>query len=206
MPTIYEYVRHPRAEELKREGPVKTADMRQTDHQNPIIRLNNKIGLRTTLIVGTMWAAYIFTILALLALPDAIKQGTYYIVVWLSSSFLQLVLLPIIIVGQNIQAAAADKRAEETYKDAEAVLTRGRGDPEAPVGPRPGHLGHRDALGEDDASVGGRDDLITRQEWPRHGHPSFECAAPLCDAGPVTPVPAANRPGPSVPTRSRSVR
>jgi hypothetical protein len=42
--------------------------------------------------------------------------------VWLSSSFLQLVLLPIIIVGQNIQAAASDKRAEETYKDAEAVL------------------------------------------------------------------------------------
>ncbi len=122
MPTIYEYVRHPRAEELRRQGPVKTADLRRTDHQNPIIRLNNKIGLRTTLIVGTMWAAYIFTILALLALPDAIKQGTYYIVVWLSSSFLQLVLLPIIIVGQNIQAAAADKRAEETYKDAEAVL------------------------------------------------------------------------------------
>ncbi len=41
---------------------------------------------------------------------------------WLSSSFLQLVLLPIIIVGQNIQAKAADKRAEDTYKDAEAVL------------------------------------------------------------------------------------
>jgi len=33
------------------------------------------------------------------------------------------VLLPIIIVGQNIQSAAADKRAEDTYKDAEAVLS-----------------------------------------------------------------------------------
>ena len=51
----------------------------------------------------------------------AIKQGTYYVVVRLSSSFLQLVLLPIMIVGQNIQAAAADKRSEETYKDTEAV-------------------------------------------------------------------------------------
>jgi len=61
--------------------------------------------------------------LALLALPSAIHQGTYYVVVWLSSSFLQLVLLPIIIVGQNIQAATADKRAEDTYRDAEAVLT-----------------------------------------------------------------------------------
>jgi hypothetical protein len=35
---------------------------------------------------------------------------------------LQLVLLPVIIVGQNLQAKASDKRAESTYKDAEAVL------------------------------------------------------------------------------------
>ena len=50
------------------------------------------------------------------------RAHAVFVVVWLSSSFLQLVLLPIIIVGQNIQAAAADKRAEDTYKDAEAVL------------------------------------------------------------------------------------
>jgi uncharacterized membrane protein len=122
MPTIYKYVRHPRAAELANREPIKTADLRRTTNQNPIIRFNAKFGLRITLVVGTMWAAYAFTVLALLALPDAIKQGTYFIVVWLSSSFLQLVLLPIIIVGQNIQAAAADKRSEETYKDAEAVL------------------------------------------------------------------------------------
>jgi hypothetical protein len=93
------------------------------DHENFIVRLNARIGLKVTLIVGTMWAAYLFTLLAFFALPSAIHQGTYYIIVWLSSSFLQLVLLPIIIVGQNIQAAAADKRAEDTYKDAEAVLS-----------------------------------------------------------------------------------
>ncbi|HUZ40802.1 MAG TPA: DUF1003 domain-containing protein [Acidimicrobiales bacterium] len=122
MASIYEYVRRPRIEERKLEGPVKSRDLRRLDHPNPIIRLNARFGLRITLVVGTMWMAYIFTIIALLALPDAIKQGTYYIIVWLSSSFLQLVLLPIIIVGQNIQARAADKRAEETYKDAEAVL------------------------------------------------------------------------------------
>ena len=119
---LYEYVRHPRAAELRTRGPVKTKDLRHTNSQNPFVRFNAKFGLRITLVVGTMWAAYIFTIIALFALPSAIKQGTYFVVVWLSSSFLQLVLLPIIIVGQNIQAAAADKRAEETYKDAEAVL------------------------------------------------------------------------------------
>ena len=122
MPNIYEYARHPRMEERKLSGPVKTRDLRRLDHPNPIIRFNARFGLLITLVVGTMWMAYLFTVIALFALPDAIKQGTYFIIVWLSSSFLQLVLLPIIIVGQNIQARAADKRAEDTYKDAEAVL------------------------------------------------------------------------------------
>src|SRR5580693_803705 len=122
MSKIYEYARHPWVEERRLATPTRTRDLRHLDHPNPFIRFNARFGLRITLVVGTMWAAYIFTVLALFALPDAIKQGTYFIIVWLSSSFLQLVLLPIIIVGQNIQAAASDKRAEETYKDAEAVL------------------------------------------------------------------------------------
>ena len=41
---------------------------------------------------------------------------------WIAQRFLQLVLLSIIIVGQNVQAAASDERAENTYQDAEAVL------------------------------------------------------------------------------------
>ena len=122
MPNIYEYVRHPRMEERELSGPVKSRDLRPLDHPNPFVRFNARFGLRITLVVGTMWMAYLFTVIALFALPDAIKQGTYFIIVWLSSSFLQLVLLPIIIVGQNIQARAADKRSEDTYKDAEAVL------------------------------------------------------------------------------------
>lgn len=41
---------------------------------------------------------------------------------WVSQTFLQLVLLSVIIVGQNVLAAAADKRSEATYNDADAVL------------------------------------------------------------------------------------
>lgn len=122
MANLYDYVRHPRAAELRASKPVRTSELRRTNHSNPLVRFNARFGLKITLVVGTMWAAYLFTVLALFALPSAITQGTYFVVVWLSSSFLQLVLLPIIIVGQNIQAAAADKRAEDTYKDAEAVL------------------------------------------------------------------------------------
>ena len=87
-------------------------------------KINAKFGLKVTLAVGTMWCAYIFTVLALFALPSAIHQGTYFVVVWLSSSFLQLVLLPVIIVGQNIQATASDARASKTLEDTETILDR----------------------------------------------------------------------------------
>lgn len=87
-------------------------------------KINSRFGLKVTLAVGTMWCAYIFAILALFALPSAISQGTYFVVVWLSSSFLQLVLLPIIIVGQNIQATAADARATKTFEDTELIVEK----------------------------------------------------------------------------------
>ena len=92
-----------------------------------IERFNDWLGVKITQSVGTMWCAYAFALIALLSLPSTISSGSLFeIVVWISSSFLQLVLLPIIIVGQNIQARAADKRAEATYKDADAVLHEAR--------------------------------------------------------------------------------
>jgi hypothetical protein len=87
------------------------------------VGLNGKLGLFVTTIVGTMWAAYLFTLLALVSLPSAIDSGnTIIIISWIAQTFLQLVLLPIIIVGQNILGKTADKRSEQTYKDAEAIL------------------------------------------------------------------------------------
>lgn len=122
MDSVFVYHRHPRVEERKVRKPVTTHALRHLDHPNPIVRFNARFGLRVTLVVGTMWCAYLFTLIALIALPSAIHQGIFYVIVWISSSFLQLVLLPIIIVGQNIQARAADARAQDTYNDAEAVL------------------------------------------------------------------------------------
>jgi hypothetical protein len=85
--------------------------------------INQKLGLAITRRVGTMWAAYIFFALTLISLPAVIIKGDLVLIVgWIAQTFLQLVLLPIIIVGQNIQAAAAEKRAVMTYEDAAAVL------------------------------------------------------------------------------------
>ena len=100
---------------------MKVQDQRPTD--TAWHRFNTKVGLRITLLVGTMLCGYIFAGIALISLPSAVSSHNLTIIVaWVSSNFLQLVLLPIIIVGQNIQAKAADARAEATYKDADAVL------------------------------------------------------------------------------------
>jgi hypothetical protein len=73
--------------------------------------------------VGTMWCAYAFAALAIVSLPGAINAGSAVVLVsWIFQTFLQLVLLSVIIVGQNVLAAAADKRSEATYNDADAVL------------------------------------------------------------------------------------
>ena len=124
MAEIFKYVPHPHAEARKVAGPpTVAAAVAQLHGPGPIGRFNAKFGLKITVIVGTMWCAYLFTLLALVSAPSAFKTGNSLIIVaWIAQTFLQLVLLPIIIVGQNVQAAAADARAEATYKDAAAVL------------------------------------------------------------------------------------
>ena len=86
-------------------------------------RFNTALSVKVTKVVGTMWCAYAFAVLAFVSLPSAIRSGNLETLVsWISQTFLQLVLLSIIIVGQNVLGAAADMRAEATYQDADAVL------------------------------------------------------------------------------------
>jgi hypothetical protein len=127
----YEYVQHPHAEARKVGGPVLTHTKKhehvaidaESNAEAPAKTLNQKIGLGITKRVGTMWAAYLFFGLTLVSAPAAFMSGnTLTIVAWIAQTFLQLVLLPIIIVGQNIQAAASDRRAIATYEDAGAIL------------------------------------------------------------------------------------
>jgi hypothetical protein len=117
----FTYIPHPHIAFRRQQGPVKVKD--QLNRSSPIARLNSHLAVLITVAVGSMWAAYLFALLALVSFPSAIKSGnTIIIVAWIAQTFLQLVLLPVIIVGQNIQGAASDKRAEQTYNDAEAVL------------------------------------------------------------------------------------
>ena len=120
---IYDYVPHRRTSEKldHPSGPVKVSE--QLPHGSAAARFNSWFAVKVTNGVGTMWCAYAFAALALVGLPSAISShSAVTLVSWVSQTFLQLVLLSVIIVGQNVLAAAADKRAEATYNDADAVL------------------------------------------------------------------------------------
>ncbi len=128
MTTLFDYVPHPHVEARKAQGPPTiAAAVAEVHGPGRLGKVNAKVGLRITIIVGTMWAAYLFAGIAFVSLPSTIKaHSPTVLILWLSSEFLQLVLLPVIIVGQNIQAKAADARAEATFNDAAAVLEEAR--------------------------------------------------------------------------------
>ena len=120
----YEYKEHPHVEARKAKGPA--VSKRHTNRKAEL-GLNERIGLGVTKRVGTMWAAYVFFGLTLVSLPAALTSGNVIVIVsWVAQTFLQLVLLPIIIVGQNIQAKSSDDRAIATYEDAGAILDESR--------------------------------------------------------------------------------
>jgi hypothetical protein len=99
---------------------------------------NAKFAVLITRGVGTMACAYLFCLIALCSLPAILieagvltqsdvpkfltKPGLILIVAWIAQTFIQLVLLSIIMVGQSVQAVAADARAEGTFTDAQQIL------------------------------------------------------------------------------------
>jgi len=100
-------------------------------------RFNKRAAEKITSKVGTMTCAWVFCLLALCSLPAILSQFHLFahtfpdalvrvsiiaLVSWIAQSFLQLVLLPAIMVGQNLQGAASDARATKTFEDTEEIL------------------------------------------------------------------------------------
>ena len=110
---------HPHILKHHDQKPVKVADQAPPN-------FNGRIALLLTKGVGTMWCAYAFAALALIALPQAISGGTFALIQWISQTFIQLVMLSVIMVGQNLLGMASDKRAEDTWKDADATFHTAR--------------------------------------------------------------------------------
>jgi hypothetical protein len=88
-------------------------------------KINRVVAVGITRAVGTMWCAYIFCLISLTSLPSVLALHSVNAdVSWVAQTFLQLVLLSVIIVGQNISAEASDARAAKTFEDTEAILDR----------------------------------------------------------------------------------
>jgi len=115
MAVSFQHAPSPHIQTRRKVGPPTVAGM--------VSGINGRIALTLTRVVGTMWCAYAFAGLALVALPAALSSGSVLdIVQWISQTFIQLVMLSVIMVGQNILGKAADKQAEMTYKDADATF------------------------------------------------------------------------------------
>jgi hypothetical protein len=98
---------------------------------------NAKLAVIITNVVGSMWCAYVFTLLSLLSLPAVlsafsifsgvfpawlIKASLIALVAWIAQTFLQLVLLSVIMVGQQVQGLASDARSVQTEQNTAALL------------------------------------------------------------------------------------
>lgn len=115
--------------------------LRTADHlpeHSAYARFNKQVALGVTGFVGSMSCAWIFCLLALLSLPAVLTQafnlhifphwlvavGLIALVAWIAQTFLQLVLLSVIMVGQNVQQAASDARAAKQFEDTEVIVDR----------------------------------------------------------------------------------
>ncbi len=95
-------------------------------------RFNKKLAMVITNNIGTMSCFWLFCVISLSSLPAVLlsakiisgagflgAEGFIICVSWLSQNFIQLVLLPALMVGQNLQNEAADARATKTFEDVE---------------------------------------------------------------------------------------
>jgi len=101
-------------------------------------KFNKAVALWITRNVGTMTCYWLFTVIALLSLPATLKLagiikgnaffpaffmtiGFIYLIQWVAQSYIQLVLLPALMVGQNLQNEAADARNAKIFEDVEEL-------------------------------------------------------------------------------------
>jgi uncharacterized membrane protein len=121
---VIEFVHHPHphTEQRKLQPPPKVADQH--------IGVNGRLGAAITKRVGTMWAFYIAaTTMATWMVLAGFAWGPLHGIDPYPFAFLlflgnivQLLLMFVIMVGQQVLGAASDKRAVVTYQDAEAIL------------------------------------------------------------------------------------
>jgi len=101
---------------MKKHNPNNKSTVNKS-HENGLT-LGERISIFITGRVGTIGCAILFCIIACISLPNAIESKDALIIVsWLAQTFLQLVLLPIIMIGQDLQSRHSEMLAESTYEN-----------------------------------------------------------------------------------------
>ena len=118
--SLYQHVPHPHRDTRREQGPVQVHAAEPGAGR--VKRFNTRAAVIVTRAVGTMWCAYAFTLLALYGLPAGLRGGPAGFVQWASSQFIQLVLLPVIIVGSAVIAEVSDRLAKRQFADVEVIL------------------------------------------------------------------------------------
>ncbi len=82
-----------------------------------LAKFNYWIAVKITNGVGTMWCAYAFLLIDIVMLPPVIKAASIMVwVTYVAQTVLQLVLLPIIMVGQNVIQEQNEKKADSDHR------------------------------------------------------------------------------------------
>jgi uncharacterized membrane protein len=77
----------------------------------------DRLAVGITSAIGTMGCVLVFAVLTLISLPAVLADGNVITIVgWLAQTFLQLVLLPLLMVGQNLQGRHSELRAENDFQ------------------------------------------------------------------------------------------
>jgi len=116
---LYTVVRHPRVHARARHGPAQTSDER--------VGFNGALAAWITAKIGSMWTVYVCAavtaIWMLLGSRQLLGFDPYpYPFLLFLGNVVQLLLIFIILLGQQVLGRTADRRATETYEDAEAIL------------------------------------------------------------------------------------
>ena len=114
-------------------GPARVEE--QYDRGTRIARFNAALAVAITKGVGSMWCAYAFAVVALIGLPGAINGGVYDVVQWIAQTFLQLVLLSIILVGPERAGRCIGQAGAGHLHRHRGDPARGRSTSHPPVGP-----------------------------------------------------------------------
>lgn len=88
-------------------------------------KFNDWIAIKLTSLVGSMICAYAFAVLAIIGFPYGSKTLSAYIQ-WVSQTFIQLVMLSVIMVGQRLLSEQQKDHHQSLHVKMDTLIKGGK--------------------------------------------------------------------------------